>query len=410
VYIHGLVRDADGNKMSKSKGNILDPLDLIDGIELEPLVAKRITGLMRPEDAQKIENATRRQFADGIGSFGTDALRFTFASMATQGRDIRFDLGRVAGYRNFCNKIWNAARFSLLMCEGHDLADNERASDLGLAEKWIRSRMHTALEQISGGFEAYRFDLASQAIYEFIWDEYCDWYIELAKISLNDPASSELQKFSVRRTLLDMLETSMRALHPVMPFVTDEIWLKAAPLLGIDGDSIMQQPFPRSAEFTHDPQTELAFEWIRSFILGIRRIRAENNIEPSRRIKVQVQDGSPQERVWLEAHERYIEQLARTETIERVLSGEGDAASVIAGEMTVFVPLAGLIDPGVEIQRLEKELARMRKDLELLSAKLNNPSFVAKAPSAVVNKERARVSELQDKIPRVEAQLQKFQG
>jgi valyl-tRNA synthetase len=408
VYIHGLVRDADGNKMSKSKGNVLDPLDLIDGIELEPLVAKRTAGLMRPEDAQKIENATRRQFADGIGSFGTDALRFTFASMATQGRDIRFDLGRVAGYRNFCNKIWNAARFSLLMCEDHDLADNNRASDLGLAEKWIRSRLHDALEQISSGFESYRFDLASQAIYEFIWDEYCDWYIELAKISLNDPATSEAQKFSVRRTLVEMLETSMRALHPVMPFVTDEIWLKAAPLLGINGDSVMQQPFPRSAEFTHDPDAERAFEWIRSFILGIRRIRAENNIEPNRRIGVQVQDGSPQERIWLEAYEKYIEQLARTETIERVLNGEGDAASVLAGEMTVFVPLGGLIDPAVEIQRLEKELAQMRKALEVVSGKLNNPSFVEKAPPAVVDKERARVAELQDKIPRTEAQLQKF--
>ncbi|MFT4561636.1 MAG: valyl-tRNA synthetase [Gammaproteobacteria bacterium] len=410
VYIHGLVRDADGNKMSKSKGNILDPLDLIDGIELEPLVTKRTAGLMRPEDAQKIENATRRQFADGIGSFGTDALRFTFASMATQGRDIRFDLGRVGGYRNFCNKIWNAARFSFLMCEGHDLTDNNKVRDLGLAENWIRSRMYAALEQIRSGFESYRFDLASQAIYEFIWDEFCDWYIELAKISLNDPATSEAQKFSIRRTLLETLETSLRALHPLMPFITDEIWLKAAPLLGLDGDSIMQQPFPHSDDFAHDPEAELAFEWIRSFILGIRRIRAENNIEPNRRIKVQVQDGTPKERVWLESYGKYIEQLARTETIERVLSGEGDAASVLAGEMTVFVPLAGLIDPAVEIQRLEKELAQMRKALEVVSGKLNNPSFVEKAPAAVVDKERARVAELQDKIPRTETQLRKFQS
>jgi valyl-tRNA synthetase len=408
VYIHGLVRDADGAKMSKSKGNILDPLDLIDGIELEPLVEKRTAGLMRPEEAQKIEKVTRKQFADGIGSFGTDALRFTFASMATHGRDIRFDLGRIGGYRNFCNKIWNAARFVMLMCEGHDLTNKGKIVPLSLAENWIRSRMRHSVIQIRDGFDTYRFDLASQSIYEFIWDEYCDWYIELAKISLNEPSTNETEKLAIRYTLVEMLEMSLRALHPIMPYITDEIWLKIAPMLGKDGKSIMLQPFPNVSSLTSDPQAELALEWIRAFILGVRRIRAENNIEPHRRISVQVQDGSAQERAWLDSYELYIRQLARTDSIERVLLSGDDCATALVGEMTVLMPLADLIDPTIEAQRLEKELNRMRGELDRATAKLNNPSFIEKAPTAIVDKERARIQELQDKIPRLETQLKKF--
>jgi len=410
VYIHGLVRDADGNKMSKSKGNILDPLDLIDGIELEPLVEKRTIGLMRPEDAQKIENVTRKQFADGIGSFGTDALRFTFASMATQGRDIRFDLGRVGGYRNFCNKIWNAARFVMLMCDGHDLSESGQPAPLGLAENWIRSKMHERIVQIKEGFESYRFDLASHAIYEFVWDEYCDWYIELAKVSLNDASTDDVSKFAIRRTLAEMLEVSLRALHPLMPYVTDEIWLKIAPLVGKGGNSIMLQPFPSANDFATDNEAESALQWIREFILGVRRIRAENNIEPNRRLSVQVKDGTPQERIWLESHGVYIRQLARTESIERMLEGEQDAASTIAGETTVLVPLAGLIDPAVEIQRLEKELSSKRNELDRASAKLVNAAFVEKAPPPVVDKVRAQITDLEDKIPRIDTQLEKLRS
>jgi len=408
VYIHGLVRDADGNKMSKSKGNILDPLDLIDGIELEPLVKKRITGLMRPSDAEKIDGATRRQFPDGIGSYGTDALRFTFASMATQGRDIRFDLGRVGGYRNFCNKIWNAARFVMLMCDGHDLADNDKPQRPGLAENWIKSRLRDRLLQIREGFETYRFDLASQSIYEFIWDEYCDWYIELAKISLNDSETGDPEKFAVRRTLVEILEISLRALHPLMPYITDEIWLKVAPLLGKGGKTIMLQPFPNTTHLAADPQAELAFDWLRNFILGVRRIRAENNIEPNRRIDVLVQGGSAQERVWLESYELYIRQLARIASMDRVLSAEGDAATALAGETTVLVPLADLIDPVVEAQRLQRELDKMRGELQRAQGKLSNPSFVEKAPAAIVEKERIRVQELGDKVSRIELQLEKL--
>ena len=405
VYIHGLVRDNDGNKMSKSKGNILDPLDLIDGIDLESLVAKRTGGLMQPQDADKIEHATRKQFADGIGSYGTDALRFTFASMATQGRDIRFDLGRVGGYRNFCNKIWNAARFVMLMCEDDDLSDRDRPAQHGLAENWIRSRLRSRLTQIKEGFETYRFDLAAQAIYEFIWDEYCDWYIEFAKIGLNDPSTSDAEKFAMRRTLVEVLETSLRALHPLTPYITDEIWLKVAPLLGKGGKTIMLQPFPNTTSLSHDPQAELAFGWIQSFILGVRRIRADNNIEPNRRIGIQVQGGSAAERVWLESYELFIRQLARSDSIERVLSSDGDAAGALAGEMTVLIPLSDIIDPEVEAQRLQREFDKLCGELEINKGKLNNPSFVEKAPPPIVEKVRIRVQELNDNIARIESQL-----
>ena len=410
VYIHGLVRDADGNKMSKSKGNILDPIDLIDGIELEPLVDKRTVGLMRPQDAEKIEAATRKQFPDGIASFGTDALRFTFASMATQGRDIRFDLGRVGGYRNFCNKIWNAARFVMMMCNGHDVSTGDIDPLPGLPENWIRSRLRTNLAQIREGFETYRFDLSAQAVYEFIWDEYCDWYIELAKITLNDPAASAEAQLAARRTLVEVLEISLRALHPLMPYITDEIWLKVAPVLGKGGKTIMLQPFPNTSQLQHDSEAELAIEWLRQFILGVRRIRADNNIEPNRKLAINVQGGSAAERVWLETYEIYVCQLARIDNIERVLEASADAATALAGETTVLVPLSDLIDVGVEKQRLGKDLEKMRGDLSRVAGKLANPSFVEKAPAAVVDKERTRQKELEDKIGRTESQLDKLQA
>ena len=402
VYIHGLVRDADGNKMSKSKGNILDPLDLIDGIELEPLVAKRTSGLMRPQDAEKIEAATRRQFPDGIASFGTDALRFTFASMATQGRDIRFDLGRVGGYRNFCNKIWNAARFVMMMCDGHDVSAVETGTARGFAEKWIRSRLHASLGQIREGFETYRFDLSAQSIYEFIWDEYCDWYIELAKVTLNDPSASPQDQATTRRTLVEVLEIALRALHPLMPYITDEIWLKLAPVLGRGGETIMLQPYPDPAQLEADAEAERAFAWLREFILGVRRIRADNNIEPNRRLAINVHGGSAQERQWLESYDGFVRQLARVESIDRVLEVAADAATALAGETTALVPLSDLIDIEVEKQRLAKDLEKMRADFGRISGKLDNASFVEKAPAAVVEKERARRAELEDRIARTQ--------
>ena len=259
VYIHGLVRDADGNKMSKSKGNILDPLDLIDGIELDALVAKRTSGLMRPEDAPRIEADTRRQYPDGIPAFGTDALRFTFAVMTTQGRDIRFDLGRIGGYRNFCNKLWNAARFVMMAVDQYRGDTPTDQLHLAMPEHWIRGRFDGAIKQVREGFQQYRFDLAAQALYEFAWDEYCDWYIEMAKVRLYDDDTSQAEKDAICSVLLEMLDGMLKALHPLMPFVTEEIWLKAAPLLGIEADTIMRQDFPQVSGRS-DPDSNAAFE------------------------------------------------------------------------------------------------------------------------------------------------------
>jgi valyl-tRNA synthetase len=296
----------------------------------------------------------------------------------------------------------------MLMCDGHELDTYERTRSTGLAERWISSRLSLRLEQIREGFETYRFDLSSQAIYEFVWDEYCDWYIELAKVTLNDAHAGAADKSAVRRTLVEVLECSLRALHPIMPYITDEIWLKIAPVLGADGDSIMLQPFPQAAEFVRDEAAEHAFEWLRNFILGVRRIRAENNIDPNRRLDIQVQGGSAAERVLLESCEGYIKQLARVESLERVLSVDGDCATALAGETTVLVPLSDLIDVAVERQRLTRDLEKMGGELQRASGKLENPAFVEKAPAAVVEKERARVQTLRDQIARIEAQLAKL--
>ncbi|MGE0486626.1 MAG: valine--tRNA ligase [Gammaproteobacteria bacterium] len=403
VYIHGLVRDADGNKMSKSKGNILDPLDLIDGVDLETLVAKRTTGLMRPEDAPKIEAATRRQFPDGIPAFGTDALRFTFAVMATQGRDIRFDLGRIGGYRNFCNKIWNAARFVMMACEQQRGATPAEELVHGLPERWIRGRLAATVERVREGFDGYRFDLAAQALYEFVWDEYCDWYIEMAKVTLYDDTAAQAAKDGVCQTLLEVLDSALRALHPLMPFVTEEIGLKLAPLIGIETDSLLHRSFPSGGDDV-DAEDAAAFAWLREFILGVRRIRAEYDIEPGKRLPVAVRGGSAVERGWLVAHGRLIEQLARTAPVATAATDD-DAASALAGEMTVLVPLADLIDRDAERARLARELERLAGEIERATAKLANASFVERAPAAVVDKERARLAEAGAARTKVEAEL-----
>jgi len=406
VYIHGLVRDAEGNKMSKSKGNILDPIDLIDGIALEPLVGKRTVGLMRPEDSPKIEAATRRQFPDGIPGYGTDALRFTFAAMATQGRDIRFDLGRIDGYRNFCNKIWNASRFVQMVVGERRLPEAPSEPALGLPERWIRHRLRAALVNVTAGFENYRFDLSAQALYEFIWDEYCDWYIELAKVTLNDPGTAEDVKDATRHTLVDVLEVTLRMLHPLMPFITEEIWMQVAPMLGRQAETLMNRAYPQVAEFAADEPADRAIAWVRQFILGVRRIRAENNLEPAKRIPVRVHGGSAEERSWLKAMEASIRHLARLETLEdSAEAGGADATTALAGDMTILVPLLDLIDPAVERERLTKEIARLEQDLERVEAKLANASFVERALAEVVEKERRRAADNRDQIARFSEQL-----
>jgi valyl-tRNA synthetase len=404
VYIHGLVRDAEGQKMSKSKGNILDPLDLIDGIELEPLVAKRTTGLMQPEAAPKIAKATRKQFPQGIPSFGADALRFTFAALATQGRDIRFDLGRIEGYRNFCNKVWNAARYVLMNTEGSQATASENMIELGLPEHWIRSRLSQTVSTVTEAIETYRFDLAAQALHEFTWDEYCDWYLELSKIVLAGE-QTEAAKHGTRQVLLGVLETLLRLIHPFMPFITEELWQRVAPRAGIEGESIMLQPYPVSNEAMVDKAALQEFAWVKEFILGVRRIRAEMNIPPNKALPVLVKHGTDQEHAWLHNNLPYLLSLGRINSLE-TLEGEAaaDMATALAGEMTILIPLKELIDREAELKRLATELKRLREEHTRSKAKLANPNYLERAPAEIVAKEQSRCQELKAAIARLEEQ------
>ncbi len=402
VYIHGLVRDADGNKMSKSKGNILDPLDLIDGIELDALVAKRTTGLMQPQDAAKIERATRKQFPRGIGAYGADALRFTFAALATQGRDIRFDLGRIEGYRNFCNKLWNAARYVLLATGGE--AASSAQGTYGLGERWIRSRLLQAQEAAIEAFGTYRFDLAAQAIYEFTWDEYCDWYLEWSKAALNH-ATDERVRRGCLRTLVEVLETMLRLAHPIIPFVTEEIWQRVAPLAGSSGDSILLQAYPAPGALEIDTAAVEEFNWVRSFVLAVRRVRAEMDIAPAKPLAVLTEHGSSGEHQWLENNRLFLMHLGRISSLQ-TLTGtpSADMAAALAGGLSLFIPLAGLIDREAELRRLNAEVEKLEGDYTRAAKKLENQEFLERAPSAVVAKEQQRCEELTRALTRLREQ------
>jgi len=408
VYIHGLIRDQDGQKMSKSKGNVLDPLDLIDGIELEPLVQKRTTGLMQPALAPKIEKATRKQFPDGIPEFGTDALRFTFAALASNGRDVRFDLNRIAGYRNFCNKIWNATRYVLMNTEDHPIAEATDEANLTLPDRWIRSRLSKTIAEVDRHLKGYRLDLAAKELYEFTWNEYCDWYLELAKPILNDDSISEEQKAQTRRTLISVLEALLRCLHPVIPFITEEIWQKIGPLAGKSGDTIMLQPYPDANDFAVDEAAEQELDWITEFVLGLRQIRGEMDISPGKALPVLLQDANATDRELFERHEPYLSKLARLESSRFLEDGEEPPASATAllGGMKILVPMAGLIDVEAERDRLTKSRQKLTGELEKLQGRLNNKGFVEKAPEAVVAKERQRAEDLERDIAQLDDQLE----
>ena len=408
IYIHGLIRDEHGEKMSKSKGNVLDPLDIVDGIDLESLVAKRTGGLMQPQMRPKIEKATRRQFPDGIAAHGTDALRFTFATLASPSRDIRFDLARVAGYRNFCNKLWNAARFVTMVCEHEGGADDPHAPvELSVADRWIRSRFGRMLGAVHKALAEYRFDYAANAMYEFTWHEFCDWYLELTKPVLQSESAAEAAKRGTRRTLAQTLEALQRALHPIMPFITEEIWQRAAPLAGRPGPTVMRCAYPRPEEYAPDEASEREVAWIQAFILAVRQIRGEMNINPSKRIPLLLSGASTQDLAHLEEHSAYLERLAGIES-PVLLPGADRApqsATALVGNMTLHVPMAGLIDAGAEAERLEKLLARAEADLAKVCGRLANPSFVANAPAHVVEADRARQSELERATADLAAQL-----
>ncbi|MEH6909841.1 MAG: valine--tRNA ligase [Oceanicoccus sp.] len=411
VYIHGLVRDSDGQKMSKSKGNVLDPIDLIDGIDLEALVDKRTSGMMQPQMAKKIEKATRKQFPEGIAAYGTDALRFTYYSLASTGRDIKFDMGRIEGYRNFCNKIWNAARYVLMNTEEHDCGqDDSDDYQLSLADRWIISRLQHTESEVAVALEQYRFDLASQALYEFIWNEYCDWYLELSKPVLWDDNASASLKKGTRRTLIRVLETTLRLLHPFMPFITEEIWQRVAPLSAKSGDTIMLQPYPEfNAEYI-DAQADADIEWLKGIIVGVRNIRGEMNISPAQAIPIMVKNGSDEDDRRLTDNRQFLMTMAKIDDITWLKEGDESpmSATSLVGQMEILVPMAGLIDKDAELLRLNKEIEKLQKDLTRIEGKLNNPKFVDKAPLDVVEKEREKQSVQQQSLLKLKQQLQQI--
>ncbi len=408
VYIHGLVRDAEGQKMSKSKGNILDPIDLIDGIELESLVIKRTSGLMQPHLAEKIAQATRKQFPQGIPSFGTDALRFTFASLASTGRDIRFDLARIEGYRNFCNKLWNAARYVLMNTEGYDDGLSGEICEYTSVDLWIQSRLQQVISETRLAIDSYRFDLAAQILYEFTWNEYCDWYLEFAKIGLQID-NPDLQR-GTRQTLLKVLETILRLLHPLIPFITEEIWQRIAPLSGIHADTIMLQPYPIvDPTLVHHLITDQV-QHLMELILTIRRIRGEMNIAPSKTIYLLLQTDVLDQQQWLQSHSHYIMKLAKVNAIDWISTQQSipESAIGLVGQLKIFIPLAGLIDKKAELARLDKEIQKIRKELPRIMAKLTNPQFIDKAPISVIETERLKQQQLQASLADLEQQYLKI--
>ncbi len=412
VYIHGLVRDAHGQKMSKSKGNVLDPIDLIDGIDLESLVAKRTTGLMQPKMAGQIEKMTRKDFPDGIPAFGTDALRFTFAALASTGRDIKFDLNRITGYRNFCNKLWNASRYVLMNTEGQDTGRDGGEIILSLPDRWIISRLQIVIRQVMDTIDIYRFDLAAQSIYEFVWNEFCDWYLELSKPILNSVHSSAAQQRGTRHTLVRALETILRLAHPIIPYITEEIWQRVAPLACKEGDTIMLQPYPVSIPELIDHDAVVEQEWVMSFILGVRKIRSGMKIAPTRSLPVLLQNGDDTDHARLRNNRDFLMTLARLSSINWLDNDENapDSATSLVGEMKLLIPMAGLIDKDAELARLSREIDKLSNDLARSENKLANPDYVERAPSHVVAREQQRVSEMASSLEKLNEQLSRIQA
>jgi len=420
VYVTGLIRDSQGQKMSKSKGNVLDPIDLIDGISLEELLKKRTGHLMQPQMAKAIRKATEKEFPKGIPAFGTDALRFTLAALASNGRDIKFDLGRIEGYRNFCNKLWNASRYVLMQCEGQDTGIGADEADITLdaADRWILSCLQQVTAEVERHFNSYRFDLASHALYEFTWNEYCDWYLELSKPALKQ--GDEASQRGTRRTLVHVLETLLRLMHPIMPFITEAIWQRVAVLagkldasqIGAPDATIMLQPFPQADESRIDSAAMADIEWLKTFLLGVRRIRAEMDIAPGKPLKVLVAGSNATDRDRLTRFESYLAFLGRIEAIE-ILEDESQApesAIALVDNMKVLIPLAGLIDKEAELARLGKEITKLEKELEKAKTKLANRKFIDRAPAAVVEQERERVQQFSAALTQLKEQETKIRA
>ena len=402
VYVTGLVRDSEGQKMSKSKGNVLDPIDLIDGIDIDALVAKRTSGLMNPKQAATIEKRTRREFPQGIAAYGTDALRFTFASLATHGRDIKFDLQRAEGYRNFCNKLWNATRFALMNLEGHDFlpasADGEEDGNAQSdADRWIEARLQQAVGDVHDAFAAYRFDQAARAVYEFVWDEFCDWYLELAKVQLNLGTPAEQR--ATRRTLAGVLEATLRLAHPIIPFITEELWQKVAPLAGVAGESIMLARYPEQSDAQRHPESVAAIQLLKELVNACRTLRGEMSLSPAQRVPAVIEGDTAR----IEALAPYITALARLSGVNAVATlTEADAPIALVGDMRVMLVVE--IDKAAERARLDKEIARIEGEIAKAQAKLANPSFIDRAPAAVVAQEKTRLADFGTMLDKLRAQ------
>ncbi|WP_180114791.1 valine--tRNA ligase [Acinetobacter sp. YH12140] len=410
VYVHGLVRDGEGQKMSKSKGNVLDPLDLIDGVDLETLVQKRTTGLMNPKQAAKIEKSTRKEFPEGIQSYGTDAVRFTFCALANTGRDIKFDMKRVEGYRNFANKIWNATRFVMMNCEEQVIGQEVRQDLWELPEQWIVSRLQKAEQTVQTAFATYRLDLAAQAIYEFIWNEYCDWYVELTKPVLNDENVSVERKAEVRRVLLAVMEASLRLAHPLMPYLTEEIWQTLAPKLNISGETIMLAHYPVAEQALINDQAEADMQWLQGLIGAVRNIRGEMGLGNARLLPVLLQNTTDTEKAQIARIEPLFKALAKVESITFLADAEQPplSSSSVVGHVSVFVPMKGLIDPKAELGRLQKDLDKVQKQHDQIATKLSNEGFVAKAPAAVVEGEKVKLAEFADQLAKIKANMEQI--
>ncbi|NVK24625.1 MAG: valine--tRNA ligase, partial [Gammaproteobacteria bacterium] len=419
VYVTGLIRDENGDKMSKSKGNVIDPLDIIDGIELDALVEKRTSNMMQEKLAKKIEKSTRKEFPNGMETSGTDALRFTLSALASTGRDISWDMKRLEGYRNFCNKLWNASRYVLMNTEDADCgatlsigAEGSGELEYSLADRWIQGQMQSTVKTVRGHLDAYRFDLAANTLYDFTWNEFCGWYLELTKPVLN--SGSEAQQRATRKTLVETLEVLLRLMHPIMPFITETIWQRVQPLTGktLDSESIMLNAYPVYNDELVDEKSISDVEWLKQFILVIRNIRGEMDLSPNKPINVIVRNASEQDLARLNINESFLKSLAKLESINVLAADEKAPASAsgLVGAMDVLIPMAGLIDKDAELARLSKAMEKAEQELKRVSGKLSNEKFVSNAPEQVIAKEKAKMAEYETQLAKLKEQFAEIEA
>jgi valyl-tRNA synthetase len=431
VYVTGLIRDEIGQKMSKSKGNVLDPLDMIDGISLDELMDKRTGNMMQPQLAEKIGKRTKKEFPEGIAPHGTDALRFTLAAMASTGRDISWDMKRLEGYRNFCNKLWNASRYVMMSIAGEDAVEsadgglieitdamkaacgaNGQPGALSLADRWIISRLQHAESEVRRHMDQYRFDMAAQALYEFIWNEYCDWYLELSKPVLWDDNSSEEAKRGTLGTLVRVLEATLRLAHPIMPFITESIWQQVKELAGKNGDTIMLAAYPEPQDALVDAEAEADIAWLQNVITAVRNVRAEKNIPPSKELELLFKNGDDEDFRRAEENQAFLMKLAKLEKLTWLNEGDEEPMSVtqLVGDMEILIPMAGFIDKDAEVERLVKSVEKQEKEIERVNNKLGNPGFTDKAPAAVIEKEKEKAAGFTRDIAKLKEQIEKIKA